>query len=467
MYPTLLDLSAFSLSSYFTMIALGYVLAAALSVREGKRVGIDPDDVIDVALYGLIFGVLGARLLHVVADGFFWDYVHLCTDPFLVEGRDLNARPLSELQELGISGRLCTSDAQCLDAQTGGVDPASVSWWESTPRGKDVGALCNEETGLCHPEQDCLRWLMFWAGGMTFYGSVIAAFFSTCWLAARYRMGVVWAPKLNALPRIGLGKLPLVGGLVHRVQYLWTFREGMLKYMDFGLPLISLAHAFGRMGCFLAGCCFGSITDHPVGLRFPGGSPAYQLHRKEHLHDLMAQYNTLGEHLSLPVHPTQLYSVTLNLIIFAILWFWVRRRKQFHGQVAGTMLVMYGISRFAVEFFRADYRGELLGLSTSQWISLPLILIALYGLARGFSGSDGLIDDGGDPPLGKPLTETVLQPQERSWGGERVSPTATWREDAEALIERIRNGRSSNKDRESSPAGEDEAKEEQDKDSDG
>ncbi|MEL6182838.1 MAG: prolipoprotein diacylglyceryl transferase family protein, partial [Myxococcota bacterium] len=286
---------------------------------------------------------------------------------------------------------------------------------------------------------------------MTFYGSIIAAFFSTCWLAVRYRMGMVWAPKAETLPRSGLGQLPLVGGVFHGARYLWTFPQGLLKYLDVALPLVSLAHAFGRLGCFLAGCCFGSVTDHPAGLRFPGGSPAYQLHRKEHLHELMGQYRELGEHLSLPVHPTQLYSVASNLLIFGVLWFWVRKRKQFHGQVAATMLVMYGISRFAVEFFRADYRGEFFGLSTSQWISLPLILLALYGLWKGFESSTGLMDDGADPPLGKPLTETVLRPHHATWDGQQVSPTATWREDAAAFVERLRHGKGSGENTQAPP----------------
>ncbi len=434
MYPTLLSIGDNDLPSYFTMIMVGYLLALWLFVRDGKRQGMDPDDVLDLGLWCLVWGVIGARLLHVFVDGFFMDYVHLCTDPMLVEGRDLLGRPANELQSMadqaGITfeakARLCTESPQCLAAQETGYD---------------VGAICNTDTGLCHPEQDCFRWAKFWAGGLTFYGGFIAATLFSLYFATRHRLGMLWAPRLDTLPRTGSAKAPLVGGLVHFFKYFRKFPEGILAVADMAAAPIALAHAFGRFGCWLAGCCFGDITNGPAGVHFPTGSLAYQLHRKEHLDALKAQYGQLGEWVSLPVHPTQLYEVGANLLIFLAIVLVIRRRKRFHGHTFGALLVLYGLARFFIEFFRADLRGELLGLSTSQLIAIPLLLLGAWILFRGLKSAPEVIDDGANPPLGRAIEDTVQRPRQVLWDDAIVAPTEGWLDALNKTLHRIKHGK--------------------------
>ncbi len=443
MYPTLFEIGGFSMPSYFFFIAVGFILAVLVAKRDARRVGIDPDDVIDMALWGLILGVAGSRLLHVVADGFFMDYVNLCLDPFQVEGRDLWGRPLSELTELGLTPRRCVEDAQCYDAMTGG-EP--LSWW-SSPKGYDVGPVCNEATGLCHPERDCFRWAYFWSGGLVFYGAFLAAASFGLYFTTKHRSGMLWAPPMGSLPRAS--RAPVWGGVQHFFAYLRAFPDAFLRFADLATPTLTMAMAFGRTACFLAGCCFGEVTYGPTGVVFPGGSPAHQLHRREHAQALQEQTQQLHEHLSLPVHPTQLYEVGALTVITLILFFYVRRHKRFHGEVFAWMLALYGAERFVVEFFRADYRGEWLGLSTSQLISAPLVLLGCWLLWRGLAAARlkagtpiPLIDDGQWPPLGRPLTETVYAPRAVRWGDAQVAPVEGWRADLEKLMDKVAAGAS-------------------------
>jgi prolipoprotein diacylglyceryltransferase len=202
---------------------------------------------------------------------------------------------------------------------------------------------------------------------------------------------------------------------------------------------IALAHAFGRLGCFLGGCCFGAVTDSPLAVRFPQWSAAYRQHRTEHTDALRDQAQAMGDQLSLPVHPTQLYEVGANLLIFAILFFVVRKSKRFHGHVFGVMLTLYAVARFSIEFFRADARGEwLLGLSTSQLIALPLLALGLWLLWRGRDHKE-LMDDGQDPPQGRsPLETTQAPPAQMPQWGEGPAPLAQgWPLEQQKVLARV------------------------------
>src|SRR5512140_2339709 len=86
---TLLDIP---FPSYFVLLLTGFLFATIAGALWAKRVGQDPDVVVDLGLAMLLAGVVGARLLHVIADGYFWDYVHLCTDPSKVAWRVTRAQ---------------------------------------------------------------------------------------------------------------------------------------------------------------------------------------------------------------------------------------------------------------------------------------------------------------------------------------------------------------------------------------
>src|SRR5262249_37286373 len=74
--------------AYFTLLTVGFGLALILTVRESKRLGMDHERILDTNLWMVVWGIIGARLLHLIADGHFHDYVNLCTNPKLVEAID-------------------------------------------------------------------------------------------------------------------------------------------------------------------------------------------------------------------------------------------------------------------------------------------------------------------------------------------------------------------------------------------
>jgi phosphatidylglycerol:prolipoprotein diacylglycerol transferase len=149
----------------------------------------------------------------------------------------------------------------------------------------------------------------------------------------------------------------LVGVTVARRQRLPVW-----KVADCAAPGIALGQSIGRLGCFAAGCCYGKPTASLFGVTFT--NPYSQ--------------ETVGVPLKVPLHPVQIYESVASLVLFFILWEWLKR-KRFDGQVFILYLVLYSCTRFAIEFFRGDTeRGFVLSglLSTSQAIGLVLILAA-------------------------------------------------------------------------------------------
>jgi phosphatidylglycerol:prolipoprotein diacylglycerol transferase len=137
--------------AYFALLSLGFATATYLCARWAKRTGLDHDVMIDLGLVAVLAGVAGARVLHVIADGYFWDYVHLCTDPSRVLWRTVTTR------------------AECADLHG--------AW--------DAGL------GMCRAkERDCLAWAEFWNGGLAYYGGLIGASAAGLWFLRRERFPV-------------------------------------------------------------------------------------------------------------------------------------------------------------------------------------------------------------------------------------------------------------------------------------
>src|SRR3954465_2002538 len=123
-------LGEISFPAYFTLLTLGFGLAMILTVREGDRMGMDPERVLDTNLWMVVWGIIGARVLSVLADGHFHDYVNYCVDPTKVPATDALTA-------------YCQTAAQC---------------------GYDY--LCNTATHKCYPPKDCLLWAKPWRGGL-------------------------------------------------------------------------------------------------------------------------------------------------------------------------------------------------------------------------------------------------------------------------------------------------------------
>lgn len=164
------------------------------------------------------------------------------------------------------------------------------------------------------------------------------------------------------------------GGLILAVTVaLWFMRRHRMPVWttcDVFAPGIALGHAVGRLGCLAAGCCYGHTTHVPWAITFTNPAAAANV----------------GTPLNVPLHPTQLYESGTEVLILAFLLLTEKKGRPFPGRTFWAYLLLYGLSRFVIEFFRGDPRGMVFGsVSTSQFISLvlvPLSLVMLVYLAR-------------------------------------------------------------------------------------
>ena len=258
MYPTLFSLpfgdDPWSLHTYGVLIATGFLVTMMMAKRQAIREGEDPERVVDLAFYVLLFGLIGSRIVFI----------------------------LTKLDEY-----------------------------------------------IRNP----IQILYFWQGGLVWYGGFILAAFYVYRYSKR-----------------------------HRLNY-W-------KYADLFIPYVALCHAFGRLGCLAAGCCFGNPTDSPWGIVFPNGSMAHQQHHRD---ELISSYSDAA----LAIHPTQLYEAGAEMLMFWLLIL-VRRNKRFHGQLMLIWLSCYPVIRTVIEFFRGDKERGVYIMSTSQWISIIVAAFAVW-----------------------------------------------------------------------------------------
>lgn len=156
---------------------------------------------------------------------------------------------------------------------------------------------------------------------------------------------------------------------------IWVIRRrgaDLAVTADATAPALALAYALGRIGCFLVGDDYGVPTDSAVGVAFPRGAPPTTAG------NLRTQYGVevdpaVPDHEVLAVHPTQLYEAGMSILIFLLLMR-LRRNPHRDGWLFGLWMVLAGLERFAVEFFRAKDDVLFGPITSSQLISLALLL---------------------------------------------------------------------------------------------
>jgi len=167
-----------------------------------------------------------------------------------------------------------------------------------------------------------------WEGGYTLYGAILASIFGI-WLYCKAK------------------KLPV------------------LQFIDISAPATLLGIGVGRLGCFLAGCCWGIPTDGPLGVTFTNPLAFTPIHDQ-------------------PLHPTQLYESAGAFLVYGYLR-WRSNHRNYIGQLTFDAFIAYAIVRFSVEFFRGDdYRGYVFGgmISYSQLISLAILPVVIFLMVR-------------------------------------------------------------------------------------
>jgi phosphatidylglycerol:prolipoprotein diacylglycerol transferase len=170
------------------------------------------------------------------------------------------------------------------------------------------------------------------------------------------------------------GGLVYYGGLVTGgLAAAWICRQRKLNLLELGdiaIPSLFLGMAFGRIGCFLNGCCYGDRCDLPWGAHFPMGSvPDMAL--------VLRGYVGFDQDLSMRLHPTQLYS-SLDGFFLALLTHAYFRYRPCNGAVVALGALTYPITRFAIESLRGDEMGQFnTSLTISQWFSVGLFAVGV------------------------------------------------------------------------------------------
>ncbi len=157
----------------------------------------------------------------------------------------------------------------------------------------------------------------------------------------------------------------LIAALLFAFFYTRRFALPWLVTADVFAPAVAVGHAIGRLGCFMAGCCYGIVCERPWAVTYTNpdanrmsNTPLYQ-----------------------PLHPTQLYEVAAELAVFALLlarW----KKRSGPGEIIGIYLVISSVLRFGIEFYRFHEQSLWFGLSLTQWISLALAALGAVILIR-------------------------------------------------------------------------------------
>lgn len=183
------------------------------------------------------------------------------------------------------------------------------------------------------------------------------------------------------------GGLVFYGGLLADaallVGYALVRRERILALLDLLVTPMPIAHALGRVGCFLEGCCHGAVTKSALGVTYPPGSHAQVLQASQGL--------VRAWERSLPVWPSQLFEAGAETLIFLVL-FRAFRHRRFTGQQVALYGLLYAPARFVLETFRSDIRMTIGPFTIAQVISLGLfaacaaVAFAAFAARRRTSG---------------------------------------------------------------------------------
>ena len=324
MIPELFRLPILGLpiNSYGFMIMIGFLLAAYIAVRRGKRLGVDSDLLLDVGIIGLLAGMIGAKINHILQ--FPDEYKH-SLEIFNIGDGGLN----------WLGGLI--------------LGPLPFLFWWFRTKGREKVELWS------------------WQNGVLFLLTLLFALLGTRALHLYlHRADYSWKFITGFQ-----GGFVLYGGLIAGILtaalYVKMRGERLGRIGDLAAPGMMIGIAFGRIGCFLNGCCYGKATESFLGVSFPKGSPAYNEQLKT------ADFGSEATHAA-PVLPTQLFETAAALGFFFLLSWYDRHKKKNEGETAFLAGVLYGTWRFIVEFLRDDPRGDrILGLTYSQFVSLFVI----------------------------------------------------------------------------------------------
>src|SRR5882672_6091466 len=323
MWPTLFKIPWLNwpINSYGFAIMVGFLLCSYVAVQRAKPLGIKSDFILDLGIISMIAGIIGAKINYLL------QYPKEVMDPTKLSiWGDMGLDPWGAL----ILGPL----------------PFAFWFWRMKKSGEKVHvyswqtgvlmvltlffALIGTRALFLYHNSPEYSWKVFrnWQSGFVLYGGLIT-------------------------------------GISAGILYTKMRGQSIAVIADLSAPSIMLALAFGRIGCFLNGCCHGVRGNGFLCMSFPADSPAAREQGKG--------YGVRSD----PVHPTQLYETAAALAFFFFLSWLYKQKRKAQGEIFLIMCMLYGAWRFAIEFMRGDERPRWLGeLRYSQVVSLALFAVA-------------------------------------------------------------------------------------------
>lgn len=345
MLPKLFDLPVLNvpINSYGFCIMIGFLLGTWFCSKRGKALGLNTDIVLDVAIIAMIFGIIGAKINYV-----------------LQYPAEIAEKGKAEVFNFGDGGYTP------LGGLLLGPIPYLFWWWRARA-------------------EDKIR-LYSWQNGVLLALTVIFAFVGCRGLylyehRAEYGWKVFTSWQAGFVWYGGLGL-----GVPAGILYAKMRKQSMMVISDLMAPSIMLGLGFGRIGCFLNGCCYGAVTkfflaikypktprcslfakDYPAGVNPPVTGP-WSDQEKAHLIPWDSTH-------SLSVHPAQLYETVACFAMFFVLsWYWKKQRKR-DGETILLMVILYGLWRFFVEYLRSDPRPGSFGFTFSQIVGAVSVVV--------------------------------------------------------------------------------------------
>lgn len=322
------------INSYGFAIMTGFLVAVAISVRRAKPLGINTDIILDLGIIAMIFGIIGAKINYVIQYSQFFEPA-------------AGKLPVFDFGDGGYSwmGVLL------------GTLPYLAWWWRKKDDEKirlyswPSGALIT--LTLLFAFIGC-RALHLWQDSELYDWKVFSS----------WQSGFVWYGGM-------------IGGIPAALLYMMIRKQKVAQLADVVAPSVILGLGFGRIGCFLNGCCYGNPTESFLGIQYPkspsGSDTVTDVWRTQVQKGLIGQDSAW----SLPIHATQLYEMVACLAVFLLSSLYWKKYKKNDGETSLVMIMLYGIWRFLVEFLRGDPGRErfgAIGLSYSQTIALAMVI---------------------------------------------------------------------------------------------
>ena len=328
------------INSYGFTIMVGFLISIGIATRRAKPLGINTDIILDLGIIAMVFGIMGAKINYVLQYSQFFE----------------PAAGKLRVFDFGDGGY------SYLGGLLLGPLPYLVWWW----RKKDDEKIK----------------LYSWQNGALLVLTLFFAFVGCRALYLQQNSGLYDWKVFESWQSGFVWYGGMIGGITAVYLYLVIRKQNVGQIGDILSPSLMLGLAFGRIGCFLNGCCYGNPTESFLGIKYPkspvGSDVLTDIWRTQAQEGKIPQDSTW----TLPIHATQLYETIACIGIFFLTSLYRKKFRNNDGETIFLMVMLYGVWRFLVEFLRGDPGRETFGagdFSYSQTIAMIMVIASTIG----------------------------------------------------------------------------------------